>query len=154
MIKRIIFYSLGFISLFLLAWYNLLQGPFELSSSEVLSTLFSDGLNQTTSDVIFKIRLPRVLMAIGVGASLGLCGYLFQLVVKNPLADPYILGTSTGAALGANLVIAGFVGSGLFFGIILPSIGALIGGFLTTMIAIFLAMRRRHIHAPTLLLAG
>ncbi len=152
--KSWVAFLLGFIALFLLAWLNLNQGPFEISSAELIRNFIGSGDEGRISDVIFGIRLPRVLIAIAVGACLALSGYFFQLIVKNPLADPYILGTSTGAALGANLVFAGIVGGGLFFSTFLPSVGALIGGFGTTVIAIFLATRGKKIHSPTLLLAG
>lgn len=147
-------YVAGLLALMTLAYLNLMQGPIDISFSEMLSSILGTSAEELKKEVVLGIRLPRVLIAMGVGGVLGLCGYLFQLVVKNPLADPYILGTSTGAALGANLVLAGVIGSGFFMGYLLPSIGALVGGFLTTIVAIFLAMRNGHIHAPTLLLAG
>ena len=52
-----------------------------------------------------SVRLPRILSALLVGGSLALCGAVFQALLLNPLADPYTLGISTGAAFGASLVI-------------------------------------------------
>ena len=130
--KNILIYSSGAIGLIILAWININQGPMEISQYEVLNLLFGGEGLTTHYDVIFRIRLPRVLMAMGAGASLALSGYFLQLIVKNPLADPYILGTSTGAALGANLILTGIVGGGIFAAVILPSFGAIIGGFGTT----------------------
>ena len=147
-------FGLGFAALFVLAWMNLNQGPFDISGKEIWSIIFGGADGSTIHDVVIGIRLPRVLIAMAVGACLAISGYFFQLIVKNPLADPYILGTSTGAALGANLVFAGIIGSGFMAATFLPSVGALIGGFGTTIIAIFLATRKGHIHSPTLLLAG
>ena len=54
-------------------------------------------------DVVWLIRLPRLILAIGVGTGLSVCGVVMQAIVKNPLADPYVLGVSSGAYLGAVL---------------------------------------------------
>ena len=56
--------------------------------------------------IVLRLRLPRVLLAFSVGAGLGLCGAALQALVRNPLADPYLLGLSGGAGLGAVLAIA------------------------------------------------
>lgn len=57
------------------------------------------------TDIIWQIRFPRVLMAMFIGAGLALCGAVMQAAVQNPLADPYILGISSGASLGATFAI-------------------------------------------------
>lgn len=76
-------------------------------------------------DVVWLIRLPRLVLAAAVGACLSLCGAAMQAVVKNPLADPYILGVSAGANLGVTLAVllgvgaaagGNFVGMAGFFG--------------------------------------
>lgn len=65
-------------------------------------------------DIIWKIRFPRVLMAMLIGAGLTLCGTVMQAAVQNPLADPYILGISSGASLGATFaILVGFGSVGL-----------------------------------------
>ncbi|WP_019911971.1 FecCD family ABC transporter permease [Paenibacillus sp. HW567] len=65
-------------------------------------------------DIIWKIRFPRVLMAMFIGAGLTLCGTIMQAAVQNPLADPYILGISSGASLGATFaILIGFGSMGL-----------------------------------------
>lgn len=65
-------------------------------------------------DIIWKIRFPRVLMALFIGAGLTLCGSIMQAAVQNPLADPYILGISSGASLGATFsILIGFGSLGL-----------------------------------------
>ncbi|MEK6577214.1 MAG: iron chelate uptake ABC transporter family permease subunit, partial [Nitrospirota bacterium] len=55
--------------------------------------------------ILFQVRLPRVLMAGLVGAILALCGVVFQVLLRNPLADPFILGISSGSALGVYLAM-------------------------------------------------
>lgn len=64
-------------------------------------------------DVVWLIRLPRLVLAAAVGGGLSLCGVVMQAVVKNPLADPYVLGASSGASLGATLAILLGIGSAL-----------------------------------------
>ena len=56
-------------------------------------------------DVVWLIRLPRVLLALAVGMALSVCGVVMQAIVQNPLADPYVLGISSGASFGATLAI-------------------------------------------------
>jgi ABC-type Fe3+-siderophore transport system permease subunit len=66
----------------------------------------SGGLDTTGEAVLLQLRLPRVLLAVLVGAGLSVSGAAFQGVFRNPLADPYLLGAAAGAGLGATLVIA------------------------------------------------
>jgi iron complex transport system permease protein len=62
--------------------------------------------DETAAAILFNIRLPRLLLALGVGASLGISGAAFQGLFRNSLADPYIIGASSGASLGAGLALA------------------------------------------------
>jgi iron complex transport system permease protein len=80
-------------------------GPSGLALGEVWSAL-GGGADAVARDIVLRVRLPRVLLAAGVGASLATAGAAFQALLRNPLADPFILGVSGGAALGAILVIA------------------------------------------------
>ena len=64
-------------------------------------------------DVVWLIRLPRLVLAAAVGTSLSLCGVAMQAIVQNPLADPYILGVSSGAGLGVTLAVLLGVGTAL-----------------------------------------
>jgi iron complex transport system permease protein len=63
------------------------------------------GLDPVLANVVWDVRLPRILAAVGAGAGLAVAGALFQAVLRNPLADPYTLGVSAGAACGASLAI-------------------------------------------------
>ena len=67
------------------------------------AALFTDSFSRT---LFFRLRLPRVLMGLVIGASLALTGGALQALFRNPLADPYTLGVSGGGALGASLAIA------------------------------------------------
>ena len=85
--------------------------------------------------IIFSVRLPRILFAAIVGASLSLSGVVFQALLRNPLADPYVLGISGGSALGA--IIGIVIGAGSFYlGVpLLAFLGALATVFLVFVVA-------------------
>lgn len=80
------------------------------------------------SDIVWFVRLPRLVLAVGVGMGLSLAGVVMQAIVRNPLADPYVLGVSSGASLGASLAILTGVGTGLL-GANAPGVLAFIGAF-------------------------
>jgi iron complex transport system permease protein len=85
----------------------LLTGSSGISLSRALAALAGGG-DEATRNVLLAVRLPRVLAAFGVGSLLALSGVLLQALFRNPLADPYVLGVSGGAAVGALLaMIAG-----------------------------------------------
>ena len=84
---------------------GLVLGQSGLSLAEVFGALFG-GAEGASADIVLRIRLPRVALAAGVGASLAVAGVLFQALLRNPLADPFILGISGGAALGGISVLA------------------------------------------------
>ncbi len=86
---------------------DLVTGPSGLPLGEVLAALFgpSDAA-QTTRLILFEVRLPVALMALLVGAALGLAGAEMQTVLENPLAEPFTLGVSSAAALGASVAIS------------------------------------------------
>jgi iron complex transport system permease protein len=103
--------------------------------------------------IIFQIRLPRVLAAALVGAALSLAGVLFQGLLRNPLADPYVIGTAGGAALGASLGTVLFAHfSVLGFGTI-PTL-AFLGALGTMMVVYRLSSVGGRTPVVTLLLAG
>ncbi len=102
--------------------------------------------------ILFQLRLPRVLLAAVVGLALALSGTLFQGLFRNPLADPAVIGVSSGAALGAVLVIiAGGAGAAGGLGV---SGAAFLGALATAFIVYRLARIGPTVHVATLLLAG
>jgi len=105
------------------------------------------GLSLEQETILFRIRLPRVALAIGVGAALALSGAAFQALLRNPLADPYVLGISGGAALGS--IVAVLLVPGL-------AAGQMAGGFLgagLAMAAVY-QLGRREDDPAHLVLAG
>jgi len=106
--------------------------------------------------IVIDIRLPRILLAILVGASLSLAGASFQALLRNPLADPYVLGVSSGAALGAivALIVESKLGLSPELGGLITPFGAFIGAALTITAVFFLGQREGQIDSGTLLLGG
>ena len=94
--------SLLAIGLFLadLAW-----GSIHISLSEILSVFFRKGAEGINSEILLNFRLPKAITAVLAGASLSVAGLMMQTLFRNPLADPYILGVSSGASLGVALVM-------------------------------------------------
>jgi len=96
---------------------SLSLGSVRIGFVEVLGSLLNSftGESHLSSQeelIIFSVRLPRIIFAAVVGASLSLGGVIFQAILRNPLADPYILGISGGSALGA--IIGIVIGAVLF----------------------------------------
>ena len=93
-------------------------GPSGLTAGDVVHSTLSrltgaeSGLSRIQEGIIWNLRLPRALMAALAGAGLALCGVILQSLLRNPLADPYILGISSGASTGAVLVVVLGVGAG------------------------------------------
>ena len=103
--------------------------------------------------LVVSVRLPRVLLAALVGASLAGAGTLYQALFRNPLADPYILGVSSGAGLGAILALTATAGAtALRFGAV--PLAAFAGALLTMLLVVRLASLGGRLEATSLLLAG
>ncbi|ADL12308.1 FecCD family ABC transporter permease [Acetohalobium arabaticum] len=108
------------------------------------------GVNET---IIFKIRLPRVILAGLVGLALATSGTVFQALLKNPMADPYVIGISSGASLGATLGMICDLQVNLL-GLNSIPMFAFAGALLTTFVVYNLAKVGKKISVTTLLLAG
>lgn len=107
----------------------------------------------TDEAIIWSIRLPRVLAGALVGAALGVAGTLFQAVLRNPLADPYIIGTSAGAQLGVSIMLLVPIDVGVFgFGPV--QVAAFCGATVTVLFVYGLARTHGRTPVVTLLLAG
>ena len=114
---------------------SLTLGPAPVSAAESLAALFSDDYGPLTL-VMREIRLPRSLLAILIGGGLGLAGAAMQGYLRNPLAEPGLIGVSSSAALGAVLAINTGVATGVALGLpIAALLGALIGVGLVLLLA-------------------
>ena len=107
----------------------LMVGSIPISPTEVLSTLVDPG-GSIAADVVRNLRLPRALTGFACGGLLALAGALLQVLLRNPLADPYVLGISGGAGIGALLAII------LGFGVVGVN-GLALGGALGAMFLVF-----------------
>ena len=134
---------LSVISLFV----ALLFGAFPISVVQVFDSIFFP-IPGVVDDVIWKLRLPRALAAFACGGLLATSGVLLQVLLRNPLADPYILGVSGGAALGA--LTALLTGAGLVF----TNFAALVGALGAIGIVFLLSFRAGDWNLHRLLLTG
>jgi iron complex transport system permease protein len=103
--------ALGGLAL-VVALVSLLSGTAAIDVRDALDAL-AGGADETTRSVLLDVRVPRLLAAFGVGSVLALAGVLLQALFRNPLADPYVLGVSGGAAVGA--LLAMLAGLGVVF---------------------------------------
>ncbi|WP_326553914.1 FecCD family ABC transporter permease [Micromonospora sp. NBC_01813] len=105
----------------------------------------------TAEDIVFNLRLPRVLLAMIVGAALAVAGTLVQAIARNPLADPYLLGVSQGASVGAVAVIV--LGTAAF-GVTSTSVAAMLGAAVAFAVVAALGRAAGPDSVTRLLLAG
>lgn len=139
------------ISVLLLAiWLGVSVGSVKVP----IQTLWDTGADAIATNIVWKIRMPRVVLAGLVGASLAIAGASFQSLLKNPLADPYTLGVSSGASVGAVAT--------LFFGISIPFLGiftlpvfSMVGALVTMLLVIsFAKLVDRGMKMETIILTG
>ncbi|MFV8395250.1 FecCD family ABC transporter permease [Corynebacterium hindlerae] len=135
--------------------FSLTLGSVHYAPAEVIEVLRNRLTGSPVNDpavdaVVWQLRAPRGLLALIVGAGLALAGVLMQTLVRNPLADPYLLGVSSGASVGATAVIT----FGVFSGIYALAIGALLGAVVATACVFFVAMIQGGLTPLRLILAG
>jgi iron complex transport system permease protein len=103
--------------------------------------------------ILLQVRLPRIILAYLVGGALAAVGAALQALLRNPLADPYVLGISSGAALGgATAILLGF--SSTLFGFSAVPLCAFLGGLISIVLVYRIAAVYHHLPVHTLLLAG
>ena len=135
--------------LFVVVVLALKLGAVQVSLYGLARDLISFALHRTSelssnySLIVFDIRLPRILLGIFVGASLAVAGTSFQALLRNPLADPYVLGVSSGAAVGAILavIIEAHLALSPDVAPLLTPVGAFLGALLTILAVYFLGRR-------------
>jgi len=136
------------ISLLLAILLSLLIGSVRIPPEEILRVLLGAAEDENSRKIILEVRLPRILMAVFVGAALSLSGAVVQAIFRNPMADPYILGVSSGAACGA------VVGMALFPSLLSISFFAFLGGLLAVFTVYEIAKSNGRVPVDTLLLSG
>lgn len=158
-------YGFTIIGLFIFLCFSILAsitfGNANISIKEVYSVIayelfpikslseFSEG---AIHDVVWIIRFPRVILALSIGMGLSVCGVVMQAVVKNPLADPYVLGVSSGASLGATIAI--LFGIGHIFGSNFVGVMAFVGAMLASFAVLLIANTGGSANTGKLILSG
>ncbi len=111
-----------------------------------------EGWTEAQEHIVVFIRFPRVLLSAVVGSGLAVVGVILQAAVRNPMADPYILGVSSGASVGAVLVLLfGYLKN---FGVYGLSAGAFLGGMAVFAVIFILSSRQRRITPVRIILTG
>ncbi|MGE5630670.1 MAG: FecCD family ABC transporter permease [Caulobacteraceae bacterium] len=124
-----------------------------LKSIPVVGKYMEGNVSGTHFLIVFMVRMPRIIMASLVGMGLAVVGASFQTLFKNPMADPYVLGVSSGAALGAALAIVIHMPSAIA-SLSLVTVFAFIGAIATTILVYSIAQVKGKVTTVNLLLAG
>ena len=134
---------------------GLMAGAVRVSAADVVAILLGRLSSETESDriIIREIRLPRVLLAAAAGAGLAAAGAAYQGLFRNPLADPFVIGSASGAALGATLVLASDLFAGTL-GLSAVALGAFIGALAAAVAVYALAEAWRGMSLAAILLTG
>ena len=143
-------FFIAFLSIFL---FSIRLGIVEVSWWTVFSSFSDQNAENLANVLIWQVRFPRFLMACLAGGTLAVAGQTMQILVRNPLADPYTMGTASGAALGVNLALSGWlpvVYTQFFF---IP-IWGFAGAFLSAFFVLALVSGKRQIDNSALLLIG
>ena len=131
---------------------GLLLGPSQASPGRVFEVLLGADVDSPLADIVWRIRMPRLVVAMLVGASLSVAGVIFQALLRNPLADPFILGVSGGAALGAISVLA--LGTLVGLSADAVPVAAFVGAIAATILLYAVAAVRGRVAPTQLLLTG
>lgn len=136
--------------LILFSFLSLGTGSVHVPFDKILKILFNIPVEENYSLIILKLRIPRILLAILVGGGLSLAGVVFQALLRNPLAEPYILGISSGGTFGAVVAIS----SGFAYSLFTVPISAFMGAVLVMFVVYIIAEKHGRLHSTTLLLTG
>src|SRR6202789_2484091 len=146
--------SLLFVALLVVTLFSVATGAVRVSPEAILAALFGHHpLTATQQIILLQIRLPRVLASGVVGAALAISGLMFQGLFRNPMADPYVIGSSGGAVLGACIGIF-FFSQLSIFGFSATALLAFAGSVITMAVVYALARSNGKTNVITLLLAG
>ncbi len=149
--KTLVINSLLFFALLISILFSLLAGTTSVGFWDLLNSTLYETSSTGVSTIVFSYRLPRILLACIAGAGLACSGVVFQGVLRNPLADPYIIGIAAGGALGAVTSISLLKSNGLF----MTSISSFVGSLLAVALVYGLALLRKNsTYINTVILAG
>ena len=147
--SRNVFLTINLVFLFAMVAISLSVGAAQIDG--LVSALFNPGANTSAAEILWQIRIPRMITALIVGAALGVAGTLAQGATNNPLAEPAILGTSAGAALA---VVIGVMANVVVIGSIAAMVIAAIGALLATLLTLRFATLDRSVSPLNLVIIG
>ena len=143
--------GLGFVCILVLILVAVAVGSTQLGVSTVIEVVLSGRSDDPVSRIVLDLRLPRALLAVMVGAGLGLVGAVLQTLTRNDLADPFLFGLSSGAAAGAVVVITV---TGNILGFWTLPVAAFAGGLVSSMIVLGLFGKLAQQSPSQMVLAG
>lgn len=147
--SRNAFLTINLVFLFAMMAVSLSVGAAQING--LVSALFNPGANTSAAEILWQIRIPRIVTALIVGAALGVAGAIAQGATNNPLAEPAILGTSAGAALA---VVIGVLTNVVVIGSISAMVIAAIGALLATLLTLRFATLERSVSPLNLVIIG
>ncbi len=141
LLARVLSWTAGLLTLGVSMAAAITIGPADLGVAEVARVVAQHlgfghaGVTRIQDGIVWELRLPRTLLAAVAGAGLALCGAIMQSLLRNPLADPFVLGISSGASTGAVLVMVLGIGAGAVSLSAGAFVGALVAFALVSMLA-------------------
>ena len=159
--KKNLFLSLSCVVLLALMIYAVTLGSVYIEPNIILRSIIEwikYGMDGVTCDdsirfIIFEVRLPRIILAVLTGSLLSMAGAVYQAIFQNPMADPYVIGISSGAAFGATIAII-FLPPMMLLGNSIVSLAAFLSAILTSVLVYFISKTKRGVDTFSLLLTG
>lgn len=159
--KKNLFLSLSCVVLLALMIYAVTLGSVYIEPELILRSILEwikYGMDGVTCDdsirfIIFEVRLPRIILAVLTGSLLSMAGAVYQAIFQNPMADPYVIGISSGAAFGATIAII-FLPPMMLLGNSIVSLAAFLSAILTSILVYFISKTKRGVDTFSLLLTG
>lgn len=159
--KKNLFLSLSCVVLLALMVYAVTLGSVYIEPELILRSILEwikYGMDGVTCDdsirfIIFEVRLPRIILAVLTGSLLSMAGAVYQAIFQNPMADPYVIGISSGAAFGATIAII-FLPPMMLLGNSIVSLAAFVCAILTSILVYFISKSKRGVDTFSLLLTG
>lgn len=159
--KKNLFLSLSCVVLLALMVYAVTLGSVYIEPNIILRSILEwikYGMDGVTCDdsirfIIFEVRLPRIILAVLTGSLLSMAGAVYQAIFQNPMADPYVIGISSGAAFGATIAII-FLPPMMLLGNSIVSLAAFVCAILTSILVYFISKTKRGVDTFSLLLTG
>lgn len=111
--------------------WNIASGSVDVSPGQIIHILFGDSSDQTASQVVWNLRMPRIITAILLGGALSVSGFLLQTFFANPIASPFVLGISSGAKLVVALTMIVMLSHGIATTSLMMILAAFVGSMLS-----------------------